>query len=43
VFTFPPEDGRVEGVVVDRTGNDRMMEVMWRKRGEKEEVREFLA
>jgi hypothetical protein len=38
---FPFGDGRIEGV--DRSRNDKLMGVMWRKRGEKEKVCQFLS
>jgi hypothetical protein len=31
-------DGSIEGVVVDMSRNDRLMGVMWRKRGGKEKA-----
>ncbi len=34
--------GRVEGLVVDRSRNDGVIGGMWRKRGEKEKVCQFL-
>jgi hypothetical protein len=34
--------GRVEEIVFDRSRNDEVMGGMWRKRGEKEKVCQFL-